>query len=280
MSAAEAMQRAETMVAEYARAAFGKFHLDASMACGDDPEQLSDEVVAERAARLWRAAENACAGDGPVYVIGTEVPVPGGATHSVHELEVTSVEAAAYTLAVHKRIFAEQGLGEVWPRVIALVAQPGVEFNHDAVVAYDRKKASALVDWLRAQPEEIMFEAHSTDYQLPQTYVELVEDGFAILKVGPALTFAMREALEALEDMESQLLAEEERSLLGCVLEETMLREPKDIQAESRGKLHQCRQIRFWPSSPHSGLTILLLNSPLPRRRWLLRGRVATAIRS
>jgi len=229
MPAAEGMQRAETMVAEYARAGFGKIHLDASMACGDDPERLSDEVVAERAARLCRAAESACdAAERPVYVIGTEVPVPGGATHSVHELEATSVEAAAYTLGVHKRIFAEQGLGEVWQRVIALVVQPGVEFDHDAVVAYDRKKASALTAWLRAQPEEIVFEAHSTDYQLPQAYVELVEDGFAILKVGPALTFAMREALEALEDMESQLVAEEDRSQLGNVIEETMLREPKD----------------------------------------------------
>jgi D-tagatose-1,6-bisphosphate aldolase subunit GatZ/KbaZ len=229
MLAAEAMQRAETMVAEYARAGFVKIHLDASMACGGDPERLSDEAVAERAARLCGAAESACEpGKGPVYVIGTEVPVPGGATHSVHALEATSVEAAAYTLAVHKRVFEKQGLGEVWPRVIALVVQPGVEFDHDAVVAYDRKKASALATWLRTQPEEIVFEAHSTDYQLPQAYVELVEDGFAILKVGPALTFAMREALEALEDMESQLVAEEDRSRLGSVLEETMLREPKD----------------------------------------------------
>jgi D-tagatose-1,6-bisphosphate aldolase subunit GatZ/KbaZ len=229
MPAAEAMQRAETMVAEYARAGFGKIHLDASMSCGGDPERLSDEVVAERAARLCRAAESVCEPESaPVYVIGTEVPVPGGATHSVEELEATPVEAAAYTLAVHKRVFAEQGLGEVWSRVIALVVQPGVEFDHDAVVAYDRTKASALTAWLRAQTEEIVFEAHSTDYQLPRAYVEMVEDGFGILKVGPALTFAMREALEAMEDIESQLVAEDERSLLGRVTEETMLREPKD----------------------------------------------------
>jgi D-tagatose-1,6-bisphosphate aldolase subunit GatZ/KbaZ len=103
-----------------------------------------------------------------------------------------------------------------------------VEFDHDAVVAYDRRKASALTAWLRGQTEEIVFEAHSTDYQLPGAYGEMVEDGFAILKVGPALTFAMREALEAMEDMESQLVAGDERSLLGRVIEETMLREPKD----------------------------------------------------
>ncbi len=229
LGSAEAMARAETMVAEYVRAGFAKIHLDASMACGDDTAPLSDEVVAERTVQLCKAAEDACVGrEGPVYVIGTEVPVPGGATHSVHELEATSVAAAAHTLAVHKRAFEEQGLGDVWPRVIALVVQPGVEFDHDAVVAYDRRKASALVEWLRAQPEEIVFEAHSTDYQLPRAYVELVEDGFAILKVGPALTFAMREALDALEDMELQLIPAEQQSHLGSVIEETMLREPKD----------------------------------------------------
>ncbi len=229
LPSAEAMARAETMVAEYVRAGFAKIHLDASMACGDDTAPLSDEVVAERAVRLCKAAEDACVGrEGPVYVIGTEVPVPGGATHSVHELEATSVAAAAHTLAVHKRCFEEQGLRDVWPRVMALVVQPGVEFDHDAVVAYDRKKASALVEWLRAQPEEIVFEAHSTDYQLPSAYVELVEDGFAILKVGPALTFAMREALDALEDMELQLIPEEQQSHLGYVIEETLLREPKE----------------------------------------------------
>jgi D-tagatose-1,6-bisphosphate aldolase subunit GatZ/KbaZ len=249
MPAAEAMQHAEIMVAEYARAGFGKIHLDASMACGGDPERLSDEVVAARAARLCRAAESARAGEGPVYVIGTEVPVPGGATHSVQELEATSVEAAAYTLAVHKRVFAEQGLGEAWSRVIALVVQPGVEFDHDAVVAYDRKKASALTAWLRAQPEEIVFEAHSTDYQLPRAYVELVEDGFAILKVGPALTFAMREALEALEDMESQLVAEEDRSQLGNVIEETMLREPKDWLPYYAGSPAEQRLLRRYSYS-------------------------------
>lgn len=229
LPAAQAMERAVAMVAEYARAGFGKIHLDASMACADDPACLSDELVAERAATLCKAAEASCEpNNDPVYVIGTEVPVPGGATHSVDELEATSVEAAAYTLAVHKRVFTEQGLAEVWPRVTALVVQPGVEFDHDSVLPYDRKKASALVRWLRTQPERIVFEAHSTDYQLPRAYVELVQDGFAILKVGPALTFAMREALEALEDMESRLIPEDDRSRLGHVIEETMLREPKD----------------------------------------------------
>jgi D-tagatose-1,6-bisphosphate aldolase subunit GatZ/KbaZ len=246
----EAMERAETMVGEYARAGFGKIHLDASMVCGGDPERLSDEVVAERAARLCRAAEDASGeGERPVYVIGTEVPVPGGASHSVTELETTSVAAAEHTLAVHKRIFAEHGLEDVWARVIALVVQPGVEFDHDAVVGYEREKASALVEWLRLQPESIVFEAHSTDYQLPHAYVELVEDGFAILKVGPALTFAMREALDALEDMESQLVAEADWSRLSEVVDETMLRDPKDWKPYYAGSAAEQKLLRRYSYS-------------------------------
>lgn len=250
LPATEAMAHAETMVSEYVQAGFTKIHLDASMACGDDPEQLSDEVVAQRTVQLCKAAERAhVRGNGPLYVIGTEVPVPGGATHTVKELEATSVAAAEYTLAVHKRAFAEQGLAGVWSRVIALVVQPGVEFDHDAVVAYDRRRAMALADWLRGQPEEIVFEAHSTDYQLPQAYVELVEDGFAILKVGPALTFAMREALGALEDMESQLIPETQRSFLANTVEETMLREPGDWMPYYGGSAAAQKLLRLYSYS-------------------------------
>ncbi len=92
LDAATAMQNALEMVRLYAEAGFTKIHLDASMRCGDDPAMLADEVMAERAAALCKAAEDARArlGLGPVvYVIGTEVPVPGGATHSLDGLEVT-----------------------------------------------------------------------------------------------------------------------------------------------------------------------------------------------
>jgi D-tagatose-1,6-bisphosphate aldolase subunit GatZ/KbaZ len=249
LSAAEAMTHAETMVAEYVRAGFTKIHLDASMACGDDAGHPPDEVVAQRAARLCKAAEDAyTAGDRPVYVIGTEVPVPGGATHAVHELAATTTAAASHTLDVHKKVF-ERELPGVWERVIALVVQPGVEFDHDAVVDYDPAKASQLVAWLQEQQESIVFEAHSTDYQLPQAYVELVRDGFAILKVGPGLTFAMREALDALEDMESQLIPEPLRSGLSAAIEATMLSEPDNWLPYYSGTPEQQKLLRRYSYS-------------------------------
>ena len=182
-------------------------------------------------------------------MIGTEVPAPGGAAHSIQDLQVTSTNAAAHTLSVHKHAFEKRGLVHVWQRVIALVVQPGVEFDHDSVVAYSREKAQPLVNWLRSQPEDIVFEAHSTDYQLLNSYVELVEDGFAILKVGPALTFAMREALYALEDVESQLLRPEQCSCLARVVEETMLRQPEDWQAYYAGSFEQKKLLRLYSYS-------------------------------
>jgi D-tagatose-1,6-bisphosphate aldolase subunit GatZ/KbaZ len=224
--AEEAMILAEAMVSEYVAAGFTKIHLDASMACGDDPTHPSDEVVAQRAARLCRAAEKARgSSEPPVFVIGTEVPVPGGATHAVHELMPTTTDAVAHTLAVHKTVFQRDVPG-VWDRVIALVVQPGVEFDHDAVVDYDPAKAAGLTAWLKAQSDSIIFEAHSTDYQLPKAYPKLVRDGFAILKVGPGLTFALREALDALEAIESKLVDAPRRSDLSAVVEATMLRQP------------------------------------------------------
>ena len=82
LRAADAMARAGDMVEAYARAGFVKLHLDASMSCADEPWLLDDETVAGRAAALAARAE-AVAPGAAVYVIGTEVPTPGGATEGL-----------------------------------------------------------------------------------------------------------------------------------------------------------------------------------------------------
>ncbi|MBE7182466.1 MAG: class II D-tagatose-bisphosphate aldolase, non-catalytic subunit, partial [Terriglobus roseus] len=81
LPAAQAMDKAEEMVRAYVAAGFTKIHLDASMSCADDPAVLSVQDIAERAARLASAAELAAQDSAaPEYVVGTEVPTPGGAT--------------------------------------------------------------------------------------------------------------------------------------------------------------------------------------------------------
>lgn len=221
-----AMEKADTLIAAYVEAGYSKIHLDCSMSCADDPKVLDDEVVAERTARLMRIAEDSPHPTGaPVYVIGTEVPVPGGAHETLDVLTPTPAVGARRTIAAHRKAFADAGLDQVWPRVVALVVQPGVEFDHLQVIDYRRE---ATVDLRRVLDDEdhLVFEAHSTDYQRPAQLRELVEDHWAVLKVGPALTFAMREALFALSLIEDELLPRPARSNLIEVIERRMLAEP------------------------------------------------------
>ena len=223
-----AMANAEVLISAYVEAGYSKIHLDCSMSCADDPAELTDEMVATRSARLLRVAEDTArrAGlPGPVYVIGTEVPVPGGAHETLSHLTPTPPERARRTIAAHRSAFADHGLDHVWPRVAALVVQPAVEFDHLNVVDYRRDATVALRHVLDAE-DHLVFEAHSTDYQRPAQLRELVEDHWAILKVGPGLTFAMREALFALSFIEAELVPSSMRANLIDVIEHRMLAEP------------------------------------------------------
>jgi D-tagatose-bisphosphate aldolase class II non-catalytic subunit len=206
-----AMYKASDMVAAYAKAGFTKIHLDTSMSCADDPMPLPEAEVARRAARLAVVAERNAVGEKPVYVIGTEVPVPGGALEEVEHLVVTSPRNATETVAIHQAAFATAGIGDAFLRVVGLVVQPGVEFGNENVVAYDRAAARDLSTALSGM--HMIYEAHSTDYQTPGALAALVADGFAILKVGPGLTFALREALYGLDHIADQMFAPRGESL-------------------------------------------------------------------
>ncbi|GLQ52741.1 D-tagatose-bisphosphate aldolase, class II, non-catalytic subunit [Dyella flava] len=228
-SAGVAMVKSETLIDDYVTAGFRKIHLDCSMSCADDPQVLSDAEVAARAARLAAVAERAwrrSGGEAPVYIVGTEVPVPGGAKEELDGLQVTRPEAMAATVEAHRSAFAERGLDEAWQRVVGLVVQPGVEFDHHDVVDYQPDKARALSAALEAFPG-LVYEAHSTDYQTPAALAALVRGHFAILKVGPGVTYALRETLWALSFIEDELVADAQRSQLRRVVLEVMRAEPK-----------------------------------------------------
>ncbi len=132
--------------------------------------------------------------------------------------------------------------------MIALVVQPGVEFDHDSVIDYDARKAAHLQRFLQEHPTLVM-EAHSTDYQLPQAYEELVRDGFAILKVGPALTFALRETLYALSAIEKEVVPTSERAHLVETMEAAMLAHPADWKKYYHGTPEEQRLLRMYSYS-------------------------------
>ena len=239
-----AMQKSCDLVREYILAGFTKIHLDTSMKLADDAkdEILSKEVIARRGAILYKECMAAYAelqkedpdAMRPVFIIGSEVPIPGGAQEAEESIEVTAVEDFLETVAVYKQEFAKAGVADGIADVIAVVVQPGVEFGDAQVFAYDRYKAADLCAALPECPG-IVFEGHSTDYQTPIDLKNMTEDGIAILKVGPALTFQLREALFALSFIEKELVPKAERANFIETLDELMVTQPDNWKNHYQG---------------------------------------------
>ena len=273
-----AMAHAEDLVRAYVAAGYTKLHLDCSYPCADDGEVLSGEVMAARAARMLAAAEEEAARTGRAgtlrYVIGTEVPVPGGADHEIAGLVATTAESARTTIEHHRRAFAEAAPPDLWSQVMALVVQPGVEFDHVRVFDYDPEATRSLRTALDDEPD-MVFEAHSTDYQTLGSLSALVADGWGVLKVGPGLTFALREALFALAAIETELLPTAARSRLPEVVEARMLARPDEWhgyyagtpeeQALARRYSYSDRMRYYWPDPEISAAVDTLLDN-LERR--------------
>jgi D-tagatose-1,6-bisphosphate aldolase subunit GatZ/KbaZ len=254
---AAAMDKACGLVRACVLAGYNKIHLDASMDCAGDGKSGPDEsTVAQRAAVLCHAAERAfddlLPGSSPLlYVIGTEVPAPGGESTVGTAPAVSPADHVRHTLEAFRAAFAEQNVSSAWDRVIGLVVQPGVEFGENVIFDYDRQKASSLSSALPDDPP-LVYEAHSTDYQRPAALVQMVEDHFAILKVGPWLTFAFREAVFALSAIEHEWLTHRKGVRLSQVreaLEAAMLRNPAYWRSYYRGNEDEMRFARIYSYS-------------------------------
>lgn len=253
----EAMENSVELVYQYARAGFTKIHLDTSMKVADDPEGLlSTETIARRGAILYKAtmkgyeelrAEKPDA-IRPVFVIGSEVPIPGGAQEAEDTLAVTSPDAFRDTVATYRRVWREEGVEDGMKDVVAVVVQPGVEFGDDQVFLYDHDAATQLCAALGKFPE-VCFEGHSTDYQSAECLKAMVQDGIAILKVGPALTYGLRESLFSLSLMEKELVPQEKQAHFIETLEKVMLDNPGNWKKHYHGDEHQLALARKYSFS-------------------------------
>lgn len=212
----QAMANAETLVFAYTIAGFTKIHLDTSMRLASDnpSEPLDVRICAKRCARLARCVYQAYEqrltvlpdAIKPILIVGSEVPIPGGS--QIHEDFVTPTDPQDFRNQhrVFSEEFAREGLS--FHNVKAFVVQPGVEFGDDFVCQYNRKHAETLV---QALPDyfPLVFEGHSTDYQSQESLSFMVDDGIRILKVGPALTFGLREALFLAEEIETIIVSDQ-----------------------------------------------------------------------
>lgn len=254
----EAMAYASELVRLFVSAGYQKIHLDTSMRLADDPldQPLSDETIARRGALLFQACDDAFAcfcqdhpdACPPVFIIGSEVPIPGGAQISEDTVTITRPDALLHTVEAYREAFAQIGLGQKFSQIIGVVVQPGVEFGDDSIHLYDRAAARALTQ-AAAQLPGIVLEGHSTDYQPASLLREMVEDGVAILKVGPALTFSLREGLFALSHIEREMIPDSQQAHFIEVLEKSMVSAPENWMHHYSGDQLQLRLKRRYSYS-------------------------------
>jgi D-tagatose-1,6-bisphosphate aldolase subunit GatZ/KbaZ len=235
-TAASAMAKAAELASLCVAAGFDKIHLDTGMRCVDDPDTvLSPEIAARRAAALCLAAENAacdrCHQNLPLYVIGNEVPPPGGGLEDDHHLTPTPADNLLSSLGLYEQAFRDAGLESAWQRVVAVVVQPGVEFGDRVIAVYDRERAAALSACHNHLPGHMTFEIHATDYQTHLSLNQMVQDHFILLKAGPCLTFAFREAVYALTYIEDAWPGIYQRSNLRQVMKTLMENHPQHWQS-------------------------------------------------
>ena len=143
-------------------------------------------------------------------------------------MQVTKVEHFKKTVETFKESFKKHGVENAFEYVVGIVVQPGVEYGSDSVWEYDREAASELSKAIK-EYDNLVFEAHSTDYQTRYALRQMVEDGYIILKVGPALTFAFREGAFLLNCIEEELLKYDsniELSKFKEILDFTMIKNP------------------------------------------------------
>ncbi len=255
-----ALEKSRQLVQDYVSAGFTKIHIDTSMHLRDDDlgKRLDTAIIAKRGAYLCNAAEEAYErlkekqpdALSPVYVVGSEVPIPGGSQQE-EGIQITKAQDFEETVETFKDAFFQYGLEKAWENVIAVVVQPGVEFGNETIHEFNREKAKELCNALKKYPN-LVFEGHSTDYQTADSLRQMVEGGIAILKVGPALTFALREALFALNYMEKELFKyspEVQLSNFIETLEAAMVKQPENWMKHYQGDAVKIRYARKYSLS-------------------------------
>ena len=251
--ASNAMTKARELVQALIAGGFAKLHIDTATPCRDDPRQadgsLSAALIVARSIDLLAVAEETARREGlapPVYVVGSDVPPPGGSAGTPDRGGVSLPEDLEAVVAAFRKALEARGLGAVWPRVIAIVARTGGEFSSRRIQPYAPAAARRLVRFIDATPG-LAIEAHSTDYQTPRALAAMVADHMAILKVGPWLTYTFREAVFQLAHIEAESLRMHKGvrlSRLAETMEAAMVADPRHWRQHYHGHAEELAWLR------------------------------------
>ena len=251
LSSKAAWQKTAELVQLCVKAGYDKLHIDTVTGNGHrQPDGATVAQAAVQTAELCRIAEKTAQETRlrrpPVYVIGTDVPVPGGGMQTGVGPVVTTPQNLEQTLSIFQKTFSSEGLDAAWEGTTAIVVQPGVDFGDYHVATYCPEKAAALAGCQTLLPNWMTFEVHAADYQPPRVLGQLISDGFHLLKIGPCLTFGLRQTLYALSHIEEVLPQVETPSRLREAMESAMNRHPEHWRHHYRGSLKELYYLRHF----------------------------------
>lgn len=197
-----AMEEALTLVRQMVEAGFTKLHIDTTTSLLDDKDELPIEVIATRAAKLVQAARDANTQNRElVFVLGGRVSAP----HNPGDPLVASVTDFIFNYDTFKTVFYKHGLEREFENTIAAVTAVGIKYSDFSVTHYNSRQTEELSNLVKNFYPHVVLEAHATDYQPRSCLRQMVADGVRILKVGPALTYRLKEALFSLSRIEHAL---------------------------------------------------------------------------
>jgi len=173
---------------------------------GDPVDQLlPQKVIIAREAALYQAAERAAAAvpdeKKPLYVID----IHPGQGMTEYQKKVVRKEDVEIAVDRFSQTAAAAGLPEIKERLLAVRISLGPGYNGEKVIPFDSSLLKEL-GGCTYNSKGMMLEALQTDFQSRDMLDRLVNNHFALLSVGPELTYTLREALFSLAMMENETM--------------------------------------------------------------------------
>jgi len=202
-----ALKKTRAFISDLVSLGFKKLGIHAAIPLKGDPadQPLPQEVIVAREAALYKAAEGAAATlpeeEKPLYVIDAH---PGQVMAEDQE-NVVRKEDVEIAVDMFAKTAEAAGLPEMKERLLAVRIFSGVGHDGEKVIPFDSSLLEELGGCVyRTKP--VVMEVLQTDFQ-PQTVLdELAHNHFALMSVGPELTYTMREALFSLAMMENETM--------------------------------------------------------------------------
>tara|TARA_B100000767_G_C19718103_1_gene515916 strand:+ start:141 stop:1364 length:1224 start_codon:yes stop_codon:yes gene_type:complete len=239
-----ALKKSIKLINNFLNEKFDKIHIDTSIKCKND-QLINNEIIFDRTCKILNSPIIKKKIDNKFLVIGTEVPLSG--SDDDKKVIITSMKKIKIEALKFQNLLVNLKLKK---KIFGLVIEPGMKYMNSSIKKpiftkfLNKKKFSKANDFV--------FEAHSTDYQPKKILLNLVDNNFKFLKVGPELTYNYSRSLFFMNKIENKFFKNPTSDIKKNIL------------------LSMKEKNKYWKEYYDKNNDLLLLNSKLDRSRYYL----------